>query len=122
MHDLLLLIPAGTELELEFVARAVAALRVAPELAYATAFVTDGRDPWHAPAGNYRMPAEADLGASVALIRGPALAELRSAKDQPRDESNMFEELAQRGHVGVVLQEPLVARLPRRSGVLRAAR
>lgn len=121
-HDLLLPIAAGTELGPDFVAHAAAALRATPELAYATAFVAGGREPWHAPAGNYGMPADADIAASVALIRGPAFADLHSAEAPPTDESSMFEELARLGHFGVVVQEPLVARLPRRSRVLSVAR
>jgi hypothetical protein len=121
-HDLLLLVPAGTEIEPDFVATAAAALHAAPELAYATSFVAGGREPWHAPGGNYRMPAEADIAASVALVRASAFADLGSDGDSPPDESSLFNALARLGHIGVVVQEPLVARLPRRSGVVAAGR
>jgi hypothetical protein len=35
----------------------------------------------------------------------------------PRNEAELFERLAEAGHFGLVLQKPLVRRLPRRSGV-----
>jgi glycogen synthase len=115
--ELLLLAPAGTELSPDFAARAGAALAAEPRFAYATAFVAGGREPWHAPAGNFELPSEIDFGASVALIRRSALSNLLTGDDPPIDEAEFFAELARRGHFGVVLHEPLVWRLPRRSGV-----
>jgi glycosyltransferase involved in cell wall biosynthesis len=115
--DLLLLAPAGAELFPDFAARAGAALEAEPHFAYATAFVAVGREPWHAPAGNFELPAEIDFGASIALIRRSALKDLLLADDPPRDEAELFADLARRGQFGVVLHEPLVRSLPRRSGV-----
>jgi glycosyltransferase involved in cell wall biosynthesis len=114
--ELLLLAPAGTELSPDFAARAGAALAAEPRFAYATAFVAGGREPWHAPAGNFELPRDIDFGASVALIRRSALRDLLAANAQPIDEAELFAELGRRGHFGVVLHEPLVLRLPRRSG------
>jgi glycosyltransferase involved in cell wall biosynthesis len=120
--ELLLLAPAGTELAPDFASRASAALAAESRFAYATAFVADGREPWHAPAGNFELPGEIDFGASVALFRRSALRDLLSAKHHPIDEAELFAELARRGHFGVVLHEPLVYRLPRRSGAGRVNR
>jgi glycosyltransferase involved in cell wall biosynthesis len=114
--ELLLLAPAGTELSPDFAARAGAALAAEPRFAYATAFVAGGHEPWHAPAGNFELPGEIDFGASVALIRRSALRDLVAADHQPINEAELFAELGRRGHFGVVLHEPLVWRLPRRSG------
>jgi glycogen synthase len=114
--ELLLLAPAGTELSPDFAARAGAALAAEPRFAYATAFVAGGHEPWHAPAGNFELPGEIDFGASVALIRRSALSDLLAADHQPINEAELFAELGRRGHFGVVLHEPLVWRLPRRSG------
>ena len=113
---LLLLLPAGAELESDFAARAVAALEEGHAFAYATAFVRHGREVWHAPAGNFELPVQLDLGASVAMVRRSALAEALAGDDCPPDEASLFAALAKQGHFGVVLHEPLVTRLPRRSG------
>ncbi len=114
--DLLLFVPAGAELSPDFVARAAAALAAEPRFAYVTAFVAGGREPWHAPAGNFELPREIDFGASVALIRRDAFAELIDACGPPRDEAELFGMLGERRQHGVVLHEPLVRCLPRRSG------
>ncbi len=112
----MLLVPAGAELSPEFAQRAERALTSDPRFAYATAFVAGGREPWHAPAGNFELPGEIDFGASVALVRRSALIDLLRAGDEPRDEAELFAALASRGHFGVVIHEALVQRLPRRSG------
>jgi glycogen synthase len=113
--ELLLLVPAGAELSPEFAQRAVSALMSDRRFAYVTAFVADGREPWHAPAGNFELPGEIDFGASIALIRRSALMDLLRAGDRPRDEAELFAALALRGQFGVVIHQPLVQRLPRRS-------
>jgi glycogen synthase len=120
--EFLLLTPAGAELSPDFVARAGAVLAAEPDFAYVTAFVADGREPWHAPAGNFELPGDIDFGASIALIRRSALKDLISAGKQPRDEAELFAALAEHGNFGVVLHEPLVRSLPRRSGVGRIQR
>ena len=76
-----------------------------PRFAYATAFVADGREPWHAPAGNFELPGEIDFGASIALIRRSALMDLLRAGDEPQNEAELFAALAPRGHFGIVLHE-----------------
>lgn len=87
--DLVMLVPAGAELDPSFAARAAAALN---GFDYATSFVARGRQPWHAPLGTG--------DASIALARREtALRALRDGWD---------------GMTGVVMQEPLVRRLPRR--------
>lgn len=113
--ELLLLLPCGAELSPDFTRRAAAALEREPGFAYATAPMIRGRESWHAPAGNFNMPAELDLGGTVALIRREALLELPARGAAPADEAALFEALAARGSFGVVLREPLVRRLPRRS-------
>jgi glycosyltransferase involved in cell wall biosynthesis len=111
--DAVLLLPAGTVIEPDFVRRALAVLADEPDITYVTAFVGAGFLPWHAPFGSYSLPlADIDGGASVAVIRRSALLDLPS-RPLP-DEAALFAALARRGAVGLVLHEPLVPRLPKR--------
>jgi hypothetical protein len=60
--------------------------------------------------------AEMDAAPSVALVRRAALESAIQDEDAVRDgHSNVFVQLARAGAHGVVMQEPLVASLPRRA-------
>ena len=120
-HELILVTSAGAVLEPDFVRRAVVALVREPGLAWVTAFARTGDTPEHAPPGSYRLPL-AELGASpsVALVRRSALETARPDEDAASyDESDLFVRMARAGAHGVVLQEPLIANLPRRAPVQR---
>ena len=115
--ELVLLIPAGAVLEHDFLPRAAAILASEPDLAWVTAFGASGDMPAHAPPGSYRLPlAEMDASPSVALVRRTALESATRDEDAVRDgHSNIFVQLERAGAHGVVLQEPLLASLPRRA-------
>ncbi|HMJ94740.1 MAG TPA: glycosyltransferase family 4 protein, partial [Thermoleophilaceae bacterium] len=115
--ELVLLMPAGAVLEDQFLPRAAAVLAAEPELAWVTAFAVTGDTPAHAPPGSYMLPlAEMDASPSVALVRRTALEAATRDEDAVRDgHANVFVQLARAGAHGVVLQEPLVASLPRRA-------
>jgi glycosyltransferase involved in cell wall biosynthesis len=114
---LVLFAPAGAVVEPDFLRRAAAALAVEPEIAWVTAFGTGGATAVHAPPGNYRMPlAELDASPSVALVRRTALeAGFEDADAASDGHADLFVRLARAGAYGVVLQEPLIANLPRRA-------
>jgi glycogen synthase len=102
-EELLLLVPAGAELDPEFARRALEALD--ERFDYATAFAARGRRPWHAPLGGEAVAASGiDAGASIALARREVLS---------RDAASERELWS--GLAGVVMHEPLVRRLPRRA-------
>ncbi|MEA2292574.1 MAG: glycogen synthase [Solirubrobacteraceae bacterium] len=105
--DRVLLVTAGTELDPFFASRAAAAL-VEP-FAYVTALGHPAsRRPWHAPLGGEDLAtAGVDAGASVALVRREAACD-RLARE-PAMERELWTGLS-----GVVIQEPLVTRLPHR--------
>jgi hypothetical protein len=101
--ELVLLIPAGGEIDPTFTRRALQALD--EEFDYATAVAARGRRPWHSPLGGEAVAATGfDAGASVAVVRRAAL------RPDAASERELWSGLA-----GVVIQEPLVTRLPRRS-------
>jgi hypothetical protein len=109
--ELVLLTPAGAVIEPDFLRRAAAALAAEPEIAWVTAFGTGGATAVHAPPGNYLLPlAELDASPSVALVRRAALE--AGLEDGDAD---LFVRLGRAGAYGVVLQEPLIANLPRRA-------
>jgi glycosyltransferase involved in cell wall biosynthesis len=115
--ELVLLLPGGALLEPSFVKRAVATLAAEPRIAYVTSFATEGARPWCAPPGNYALPIEElDAGPSVVLARRASLIDvLGDPGSAPPDERRLFARLAEAGAYGVVLQEPLLANLPRRA-------
>jgi glycosyltransferase involved in cell wall biosynthesis len=100
---IVLLVPAGAELHPEFTERALAALD--DQVDYVTSIVARGHGPWNAPIGGEAVAISGlDAGASVALVR-------RTAVTRPAaTERELWS-----GLVGLVLQEPLVRRFPRRS-------
>jgi hypothetical protein len=98
-----LLVPAGAELDPAFTRRALEAL--SEDFDYATSLVARGRRPWHAPLGGEAVQATGfDAGASVGVVRRDAI-----------DRAATSERELWSGLAGVVIQEPLVSRLPRRS-------
>jgi hypothetical protein len=102
-NEIVLLVPAGAELDSTFTRRALEALD--EDFDYATALVARGRKPWHAPLGGEAVAATGiDAGASVGLVRRTAL------KPDSTCERELWSGLA-----GVVVQEPLVTKLPRRA-------
>jgi hypothetical protein len=115
--ELVLLLPAGALLEPNFVERAVAVLAAEPRVAYVTSFAKEGVRPWCAPPGNYALPIEElDAGPSVVVARRTSLMDvLGDSRSAPPDERRLFARLAEAGAHGVVLQEPLLANLPRRA-------
>ena len=101
--DIVLLLPAGAELRPEFTHRALEAL--AEEFDYATSTVARGRRTWHAPLGGEAVAATGlDAGASVGVVRRAAF-----------DPGAQCERELWSGLPGIVMQEPLVTRLPRRA-------
>jgi glycogen synthase len=122
-RELVLLLPAGALLEPDFVERAAAVLAAEPAVAFVTSFAGEGNRPWHAPPGNYALPiAELDAGPSVALARRAALqGVLGDPETAPENERELFAALADAGAPGVVLQERLIASLPRRAEQLPAS-
>ncbi len=114
--DAVVLLPAGTVIDPDFVGRALAILHEDPRIAYVTAFAAFGSLPWHAPFGNYELPLDdIDAGASVAVFRRSALHDLLASADAaPTDEAGLFALLGRQRAIGLVLHEPLIKRLPRR--------
>jgi hypothetical protein len=113
--DAVVLLPAGTVIDRDFVARALAILHDDPRIAYVTAFAAFGSLPWHAPFGNYELPLDdIDAGASVAVFRRSVLRGVLAGDATPTDEAELFALLGRQRAIGLVLHEPLIKRLPRR--------
>jgi glycosyltransferase involved in cell wall biosynthesis len=113
--DVVLLLAAGAVPGRDFVARAAAALRGEPVLAWVTSFVGLGPRPWDAPLGNYELPVEElDPTSFAALVRRSALeAVLADPASAPEDERQLIAELDKAGAYGLVLQERLLENVPR---------
>jgi hypothetical protein len=82
-----------------------------------TSLAKEGERPWSAPPGSYALPIEElDAGPSVVLVRRASLIDvLGDPESAPPDERRLFARLAEAGAHGVVIQEPLLANLPRRA-------
>lgn len=105
-EDLVLLVPAGARIDPGFAARAAAVLAADDRFDYVTAFARGSLRPWAAPLGGESLAAAgSDAGATVAVVRRPALLAVAPATT----ERALWSQLR-----GIVIQEPLVTRLPRR--------
>lgn len=108
-EDLVLLMPAGAVLEPDFASRAAAALAAEPALGWVSAYVRGGMKPSDAPLGTYALPvSELDVAPPVVLVRRAALEAALC-----EDDGELLDRLAAAGAHGLVLQEHLVAAVPR---------